>query len=254
MSVSVPLQPLVSSKKLPRRSSSKDLRGVIRRQSSKDLRTGGMMRRQSSRDMVGGGGGSRKVTHPSQPNQTEHKDPKLSRMISGQSIGDVCLPSLDERFTIRRDSINGLRIVSKLDQSQTEALTRLADIALNSAEESEVEFSKFQTEALATHNKYRARHGVTALALDTELCARAQQYADTLAATDIFEHSGEPDLGENLYWSWSSDPTWRCGGEEPVTSWYDECRGYRWESATTHLLVVLGLVLLRHLSYAIQIK
>jgi len=229
MSVSVPLQPLVSSKKLPRRSSSKDLRGVIRRQSSKDLRTGGMMRRQSSRDMVGGGGGSRKVTHPSHPNQTEHKDPKLSRMISGQSIGDVCLPSLDERFTIRRDSINGLRIVSKLDQSQTEALTRLADIALNSAEESEVEFSKFQTEALATHNKYRARHGVTALALDTELCARAQQYADTLASTDTFEHSGEPDLGENLYWSWSSDPAWRCGGEEPVTSWYDECRGYRYE-------------------------
>merc|ERR1719189_1479689 len=141
------------------------------------------MRRQSSRDMVGGGGGSRKVTHPSQPNQTEHKDPKLSRMISGQSIGDVCLPSLDERFTIRRDSINGLRIVSKLDQSQTEALARLADIALCSAEESPVTFSKFQTEALKTHNKYRARHGVENLVLDTELCSRAQEYADTLDGT-----------------------------------------------------------------------
>jgi len=215
---------VVPSKKLPRRTSSKDLRGVIRRQSSKDLRTGGMMRRQSSRDMVGGC--SKKVTNP---NQTEHKDPKLSRMISGQSIGDVCLPSLDERFTIRRDSINGLRIISKLDQSQTEALARLADIALNSAEETEVEFSKFQTEALATHNRYRALHGVAALALDIELNARAQQYADTLASTDTFEHSGDPDLGENLYWSWSSDPAWRCGGEEPVSSWYDECRGYRYE-------------------------
>jgi len=217
MSVSVP----VPSKKLPRRTSSKDLRGVIRRQSSKDLRTG-IIRRQSSRDMVGGCSNN--------PSQTQHKDTKLSRMISDQSGEDVCLPSLDERFTIRRDSINGLRIISKLDQSQTEALDRLADIALSSAEESLVKFSKFQTEALKTHNKYRARHGAVDLVLDTELCSRAQQYADCLASTDTFEHSGDPHLGENLYWSWSSDPAWRCGGEEPVTSWYEECRGYTYQT------------------------
>ena len=150
MSVSVPVAP---SKKMPRRTSSKDLRGVSRRQSSKDLRTGGILRRQSSRDVVGGC--CKKVTNP---NQTEHKETKLSRMISGQSIGDVCMPSLDERFTIRRDSINGLRIISKLDQSQSEALEQLADIALSSAEESEVEFTKFQTEALKTHNKYRPEY------------------------------------------------------------------------------------------------
>ena len=53
------------------------------------------------------------------------------------------MPSLDERFTIRRDSINGLRIISKLDQSESEALYRLADIALCPAEESPVAFSKF---------------------------------------------------------------------------------------------------------------
>jgi len=221
MSVSVP----VPSKKVTRRTSSKDLRGVIRRQSSKDLRTG-IIRRQSSRDMLGGGGCSKKVTNP---NQTQHKDTKLSRMISDQSSGDVCMPSLDERFTIRRDSINGLRIISKLDQSQCEALDGLADIALCSAEESPVIFSKFQTEALKTHNKYRARHGAVDLVLDHELCSRAQEYADCLASTDTFEHSGDPHLGENLYWSWSSDPAWRCGGEEPVTSWYEECRGYSYE-------------------------
>ena len=164
MSVSVP----VPSKKVTRRTSSKDLRGVIRRQSSKDLRTG-IIRRQSSRDILGGGGCSKKVTNP---NQTQHKDTKLSRMISDQSSGDVCMPSLDERFTIRRDSINGLRIISKLDQSQCEALDGLADIALCSAEESPVIFSKFQTEALKTHNKYRARHGAVDLVLDPELCSR----------------------------------------------------------------------------------
>ena len=61
------------------------------------------------------------------------------------------------------------------------------------------------------------------------LGTRAQEYADCLASTDTFEHSGDPHLGENLYWSWSSDPAWRCGGEEPVTSWYEECRGYSYE-------------------------
>jgi len=194
-SVSVP------SKKIARRTSSKDLRGVIRRTSSKDLRTG-MMRRQSSRDII-------------------------SRVIPGADNGDVCLPSLDSRFTIRRDSINGLRIVSKLDQTETEALHGLADIALS---QEKTEFSKFQTEALKTHNMYREKHGVEGLVLCQQLCARAQQYADRLASTDTFEHSGDPDLGENLYWSWSSDPSWECGGREPVVSWYEESAGYSYHT------------------------
>jgi len=194
----------VPTKKITRRTSSKDLRGVIRRQSSKDLRAG-LMRRQSSRDLV------TKISH---------------RVMGGQSQGDVCVPCMDDRFTIRRDSINGLRIVSKLDQSEAEALDGLGEIALTEEKE---EFSKFQTDALKTHNKYRARHGVRPLTLSTELNTRAQQYADTLAASDTFEHSGDPDLGENLYWSWSSDPSWRCGGQEPVVSWYEESNGYRYE-------------------------
>lgn len=200
----------VPSKKITRRTSSKDLRGVIRRQSSKDLRAG-LMRRQSSRDLV---------TNISQG------ETKLSRMISGQPHGDVCMPCLDDRFTIRRDSINGLRIVSKLDQSETEALDGLGEIALT---EEKKEFSKFQTDALKTHNMYRARHGVRPLTLCSDLSRRAQEYADSLATSDTFQHSGDPDLGENLYWSWSSDPDWRCGGQEPVVSWYEESSGYRYE-------------------------
>lgn len=149
----------VPTKKITRRTSSKDLRGVIRRQSSKDLRAG-LMRRQSSRDLV------TNISH---------------RVMGGQSQGDVCVPCMDDRFTIRRDSINGLRIVSKLDQSEAEALDGLGEIALTEEKE---EFSKFQTDALKTHNKYRARHGVRPLTLSTELNTRAQQYADTLAASE----------------------------------------------------------------------
>merc|ERR1719195_2465401 len=151
------------STKLLRRTSSKDLRGaVIRRQSSKDLRQG-LLRRQSSRDVVTGG--PKPVPVP--------VDPRLE---------------LGERVTIRRDSVNGLRILTRDSEAEAEAdtLQRLSDITISAT----AEFSRFQVAALRTHNVYRARHGVPALTLDTELCRRcsgnisAAEYADYLAQTD----------------------------------------------------------------------
>jgi len=205
-SVSVP-----SSKMLPRRISNKDLRGVTRRQSSKDLRSV-LMKRQSSRDIVNGHG-HKNVT----------KDPVIN-LIKRQSSQDFRL----NRYTIRRDSINGLRIVSHDatdvdDDTEQDTLDRLSDIAIS--EESN-EFSKFQLDALKTHNTYRSKHKVPNLKLDADLCKRAKEYSDFLAKTDTFEHSGDADFGENLYWSWSSDPRWKLEGVEPVKSWYDECQGY----------------------------
>jgi len=206
-SVSVP-----SSKMLPRRISNKDLRGVTRRQSSKDLRSV-LMKRQSSRDIVNGHG-HKNVT----------KDPVIKSLIKRQSSQDFKL----DRYTIRRDSINGLRIVSHAatdvdDDTEQDTLDRLSDIAIK---DDPNEFSKFQLDALKTHNSYRRKHKVQTLKLDADLCKRAKEYADFLAKTDTFEHSGDADFGENLYWSWSSDPRWKLEGVEPVTSWYDECRGY----------------------------
>jgi len=83
-------------------------------------------------------------------------------------------------------------------------------------------FSHFQLEALEEHNMFRERHGVKRLELRKELCESAQQYADTLAAGDLFQHSGDIMYGENLYWSWSSELNWVPTGREAVASWYSE--------------------------------
>lgn len=87
-------------------------------------------------------------------------------------------------------------------------------------------FSHFQLEALEEHNMLRERHRVRRLELRRELCESAQQYADTLAATDLFQHSGDIMYGENLYWSWSSELDWVPTGREAVASWYSEGSEY----------------------------
>jgi len=83
--------------------------------------------------------------------------------------------------------------------------------------------AQFAKEALDQHNKYRSIHGVQPLVLDDKLSDHAQKYAKHLAKTATFEHSNDPDYGENLYWSWSSDPNFKVKGEESVDSWYEEC-------------------------------
>lgn len=203
---------LPSSKVVPRRTSSRDLLrgGVIRRQSSKDLRSAVLMKRQSSRDMVNGG--PKNVT----------KDPRIC-LIKRQSSKDLC----NDRFTIRRDSINGLRIVSRdpPEDCDSDTIQRLGDINIS---DDKTEFTKFQLEALKTHNLYRKEHQAPSMGLDAELCKSAADYAEYLSKTDTFEHSGDEENGENLYWSWSSDPRWVVEGAEPVRSWYEECRGYNY--------------------------
>jgi len=87
-------------------------------------------------------------------------------------------------------------------------------------------FTQFQLEALAEHNKHREKHGVQLLEIRKELCQSAQQYADRLAVRDQFQHSGDPMYGENLYWGWSSQPSWAPEGREAVASWYSEGSEY----------------------------
>ena len=69
-----------------------------RRQSSKDLRQG-LLRRQSSRDVVTGG--------PKPMSVAVAVDPRLE---------------LGERVTIRRDSVNGLRILTRDTEAEADTL------------------------------------------------------------------------------------------------------------------------------------
>lgn len=76
-------------------------------------------------------------------------------------------------------------------------------------------------EALSAHNKYRAKHGVPALAWSSALAGQAQAWADGCQ----FEHSSG-DYGENL-------ATGTAGGYSVgalIKSWYDESADYDYAS------------------------
>jgi len=163
----------------------------------------------------------------------------IKKMMNRRKSSSKDLLGLDQRrkscgkMVIRRDSVNGLRIVTENkednedggDKEQNEvndAILRLSAISLKEFDE----FSKFERDALKVHNKYRKLHGVPLLALSKDLCDAAEEYANHLARRNTFSHSGDPLYGENLYWSWSSDPGWVLTGDEPVDSWYEERKGY----------------------------
>ncbi|CAF1240514.1 unnamed protein product [Rotaria sordida] len=88
---------------------------------------------------------------------------------------------------------------------------------------------QFQNETLAAHNSYRARHCAQPLQLDDTLCRSAQDYAQKLASTNQFSHSGTKGLGENLYKAWSST-TIKINGTKAVTSWYKEIKDYNFNN------------------------
>lgn len=85
---------------------------------------------------------------------------------------------------------------------------------------------------LDLHNRYRARHCAPPLSLDQRLNDIAQSYADHLAATSKFEHSGNKlngeNLGENLYMQWISDGRVKTSAQAAVKSWYDEIAEYNY--------------------------
>ena len=69
---------------------------------------------------------------------------------------------------------------------------------------------EFRQAALEAHNENRAAHNAVNLLEFSNLDNGAQNYAEYLAANEIFEHSNSKGLGENLYMSYGMANT--CAG------------------------------------------
>ncbi|CAF1571717.1 unnamed protein product [Adineta ricciae] len=94
-----------------------------------------------------------------------------------------------------------------------------------------INLATFQQEALAQHNYYRQQiHCTTAMTLNSSISTMAQNYAQYLAANNIFNHSRVSGYGENLYYSWSSASIISLNGSEPTVAWYNEIASYNYNS------------------------
>ena len=89
----------------------------------------------------------------------------------------------------------------------------------------------FRNEILIEHNKSRLKYGkVPPLALDENLNAKAQNYANYLASNDLgLIHSDSKDMGENLFQYYSSDLK-LCNANLVVDSFVSEAKFYNYEN------------------------
>jgi len=88
-----------------------------------------------------------------------------------------------------------------------------------------VDLDKFRQDSLAAHNAYRAKHGVAALKISTELNALAQEWAEQLIAEGRFYHRPNNNNGENIYMSGGKAAQELAQGA--VDSWYSEIKDYK---------------------------
>jgi uncharacterized protein YkwD len=95
-------------------------------------------------------------------------------------------------------------------------------------------YSEVLSDLLQSHNYYRARHSAPPLTIDQRLNQIAQKYAEYLAATGKWEHSGDKlgneSLGENLYREWDSRGNVPVSGRVAAKAWYDEIDLYSFKN------------------------
>ncbi|GFO49549.1 Golgi-associated plant pathogenesis-related protein 1 [Plakobranchus ocellatus] len=93
---------------------------------------------------------------------------------------------------------------------------------------------EYRQKSLAKHNELRARHGCPDLVLSDDLNDFAQNWAEHLAANNLFNHSGRTlpsgkKIGENIAMN-SSSAGADYEGPEPVQQWYSEISKYNFET------------------------
>jgi glioma pathogenesis-related protein 2 len=102
----------------------------------------------------------------------------------------------------------------------------------NAAGSSALDVNGLRNNALETHNTYRSAHKTPVLNVSQSLNASAQKYADQLAVKGVFEHSGMPGIGENLFVLHTTAPAINSSNlaKHAVKSWYDEASLYNYNS------------------------
>lgn len=113
-------------------------------------------------------------------------------------------------------------------------------------ERSTIDLATFHSSTLSQHNTYRAVHHAPALAADNSLESSAQDWANQLASTGAFEHSDVSGVGENLYVSYTTQPSVAADtlATSAVRAWYEEVKDYNYadpgfSSATGHFTQVV---------------
>lgn len=82
-----------------------------------------------------------------------------------------------------------------------------------------VDATAFAAECLEAHNQLRVKHGAPPLKLSRKICQISKEWADKLALRGKIEHSNNKEYGENIFGTWSSDPSYSIDGRLPVDNW-----------------------------------
>jgi glioma pathogenesis-related protein 2 len=98
------------------------------------------------------------------------------------------------------------------------------------AAQSPIDLAALGSSVLSSHNTYRAIHHAPSMTYSTALRDSAQRWANTIASTGAFKHSGTQGVGENLYVSYTSDSSIDASklGADAVKDWYDEVKNYNY--------------------------
>jgi uncharacterized protein YkwD len=115
------------------------------------------------------------------------------------------------------------------DAAPTDVGTKTSTAATSTGTSSSGSLTSDEQSALDAHNAARSDVGTAPLTWDASLAADALAYAQTLASSGSFEHSGTSGQGENLYMQSSSGDTLT----NAVSSFISEKSSYNGEAITS---------------------
>jgi glioma pathogenesis-related protein 2 len=98
------------------------------------------------------------------------------------------------------------------------------------SEASPLDLITLRRSILTEHNVYRSIHHSAALTSSNSLHKSAQDWANHLAKKDIFEHSDNSQVGENIYASYGQNLSVNAKtlAKDVIKSWYSEVANYNY--------------------------